>query len=175
MSFERYQQREYLDGLAQSHIVRQARSQAKLAEQIEPAHAYFLVGPQFAFQGRTGMNARQPFRTAKPLQCLRQPRTRNYLRPVRIGTAVCFIGGNIGACEHAHGLAKAEAIFLSGALHLAEVFDHPAQALTINFHPSPAHQRQPIRPGQQFLDFCDSQGLAIQRDFHTEIEQRIFA
>ena len=38
------QQRQHLNGLAQSHVIGQASPQAELGEQIQPPHANLLIG-----------------------------------------------------------------------------------------------------------------------------------
>ena len=38
------QQRQHLNGLAQSHVIGQAGPQAELCEQIQPTHANLLIG-----------------------------------------------------------------------------------------------------------------------------------
>ena len=46
LALEHQQQREHLNGLAESHVVGQARAETEFGEQIKPAHAHLLVGPQ---------------------------------------------------------------------------------------------------------------------------------
>ena len=56
LALENEQQRKHLDGLAESHVVGQARAQAEFREEIEPAHAHLLIRPQ----GRLSAHRRDP-------------------------------------------------------------------------------------------------------------------
>src|ERR1700676_3896712 len=78
------QQREYLNSLAQPHIVGEAGPETELGKQVKPAHAHLLIGTQSAIQSRAGIDASQFLRTAQSLQGLREPRTRDDLPPVRL-------------------------------------------------------------------------------------------
>jgi len=87
---EHEQQRKYLHGLAQAHIVRQTRAQSEPGEQVQPSHAGLLVRPQAGLEFRSGADLRQPLRLTQLLQDVGQPRACNKLRPVAVrgGTAI---------------------------------------------------------------------------------------
>ena len=94
----------------------------------------------------------QSLRTAQSLQCLREPRARDDLPPLRFARSRVVVGRHIGASDHAHGFTKTETTLGGNALDLAEIFHHSAQPLAVNLHPTPSNQREPIGLSQQLAD-----------------------
>ena len=175
LALENEQQRKHLNGLAESHIVGKTGSETEFREEIKPAHADLLVGPQHALQRIAGVDLRQPLRTAQPLQGLRQPGAGDHLRPVGVGRGAHALGVDIRAGQQPHGLAEGQAVVLGRALRFAEARDDALQVLAVEFDPPPSHQREPIRPSQQIADFGGCERFTIERDFHMEIEQRVLS
>ena len=162
--------------LPKSHVVGQARPETELREEVEPAHAHLLVGPQRAVQRRAGVDAGQSLRAAQTLQRFCEPGARRPPEPTRRRHPRQVIAGcDVGAGEHTHGLPKAEPVLRCRALDLAEVLQHAAQPLAVDFDPTAADQRQPIGFRQQLLDLGGGQAFAVESDLHVEIEQRVLA
>ena len=126
LALENQQQRKHLNGLAESHVVGQACTQAEFGQEIKPPHAHLLVGPQGPFQRIAGIDLRQPLRAAQPLQGLRQPGAGDHLRPVGVGYGRIF-RGDVRAGKQPHRFAEAEAVLTRGALDLVEALDHASQ------------------------------------------------
>src|SRR5205814_5189909 len=84
------QQRKHLNGLAKPHVIGQARAEAELRDEIEPAYSHLLIRPQRRVQSRTGVDSGQSLRGPETFQCLREPRAGGYLRSLGAG-----IGGGI--------------------------------------------------------------------------------
>ena len=119
LPLEYEQQRKHLNGFAEAHVVGQARSQAELREQIEPAHADLLVRPQRAVQRGAGVDSRQSLRTAQVLSAFPPATDR---RPPGPNRRRCRLGAHlladIGAGEQAHGFPESQTVLRRGALDL---------------------------------------------------------
>ena len=116
---------------------------------------------------------RQCPRIAQALQSLGQPGAGDHLRPIGVFCRDRIFGSDIRAGEQPHGRAECQPIALSRAFDFAETLDHPFQLVAVDLDPLAAHQRQSIGTGEQFTDFLRRERLAIERDFHMEIEQRV--
>ncbi len=152
-ALENQQQRKHLNSFAESHIVGKASAQAELGEEMEPAHAHFLIGPQFAVQRIAGIDMRQSLRAAQAFQGLRQPGSGYHLRPVGAGIRRRVLGIDVRPGEQAHGLAERQSVLARRPLDLAEALDHSSQAFAVNLYPAAAHERESIGPGQAVRRF----------------------
>ena len=168
------QKRQYLDSLAEAHVIGKATPKTELREEVEPAHTHLLVRPQRSVQGGAGFDAGQPLRTAKSFQPFVQPGSRDHLGPIGVGPAI-VVGRDIGAGKHAHSFPKTEAAVGGVTLDHLEMLEHPAQPLAIDLDPASSDQREPIRLGKQLVDLSGGQRLAVKRDFHAEVEERVLA
>src|SRR5262245_32697270 len=141
----RFEQREHLNGLAQSHVVRQTPAESELPQEVYPAQAVFLVWSQFPVElfGRIGR-----LDAFKPLQFV-----------AGSGERFVEVGFGLGAkerVEHADlRLAEAQMVFArlaesrEQAVFLQPVFgQHSVRAVVELDHAVAALQR-----GQQFWKF----------------------
>ncbi len=62
-----FEQREHLDGLAQTHVVREAAAEAEIAQEMEPAEAGALVAAQLAAESRRSNGRRDARELAQAL------------------------------------------------------------------------------------------------------------
>ena len=77
------QQRQHLDGLAETHVVGEAGAKPEPRQQVQPLHARPLIGTQRPLViGR--VDARRPVRVAQRGERLGEPGTRDGLAPVGI-------------------------------------------------------------------------------------------
>ena len=61
---ENQQQRQNLDRLAETHVIRKAGPEPELREQIEPLHPSLLIGAERTPKRPTGIYTREPFGAA---------------------------------------------------------------------------------------------------------------
>ena len=153
LALEHKQQRQHLNGLAQPHVVGQASAEAEFREQIQPAHAHLLVGPQRTIQRRAGIDLRQSLGAAQALSASPPATGRRPLEPSRLAIVSGGISrSDIGAGEHAHGFSESRGPSPRRCARLRRSARSCAQPLAVNFDPAPSHQRQPIGLGQQLPD-----------------------
>ena len=139
------EQREHLDGLAEAHVVGEAGAEAEPRQQVEPADADLLIGPQRAVQLAAGVDLREPLGRAQPLEGLGEPGAGDHARPVRVGAVGRAVLGDVRAGEHAHRLGEGEPAFGREPLGLPEPLHRPLEPLPIDLDPLAADERQPVR------------------------------
>ena len=83
------QQRQDLDRLAEPHVVGEAGAEAEAGQQVQPAQAGLLIGPQRAVQGRARIDG-GAVRSAQGFERLREPGPGGHVRP--FGRFVCGLG-----------------------------------------------------------------------------------
>ena len=170
------QQREYLNGLAQSHIVGEAGPETELGEQIKPAHAHLLIGTQRAVQSRAGIDASQSLRTAQVPSA--SPRATDRRPPCPSPLAL--------AAESSSACTSAPAIMRSASRRLrplsAAARSTSPKCSIIRLSRSRSTSTQRPRTSASPSDLANNSRIsaavkrfAVERDFHAEIEQRILA
>ena len=87
-------------------------------------------------------------------------------------SAASAITIHAGSGDHAHGLAKREALVGGAMLDGLELLEGPAQPIMIDLDPFSANQGQAVGLREQLLDLGRRKPFAIERDLHLEIEQR---
>ena len=140
---------------------------------MQPAHAHLLIGPQRCPQRRARVECFQRLRAAQPLQRLHQPGTGHHLRPVHAGFRNDRRARRIGAREHPHGLPKTQALRRSGLVHPLKVLQRRRKLLAVDLDPLTSNQREPFGLGEQFSDLAGIKRLAVERDVHAEVQQRV--
>ena len=78
-----------------------------------------------------------------------------------------------GARHHAHGRDEAQPVALRQLLCFAELGDRALQPIAIDLHPLATQQHQRVGARQQRGDFLLRQCLAVERDFHLEVEHAL--
>ena len=175
LTLQHHEQREHLNGLAQTHIVGETAAKTEAGQEVEPAHARLLIGPQRGLQCVAGLHAREPFLAAQRFQRFGQPGAGHHPRPVAVGLDRRTVSQCICAGHEAHRLAKGKPALGGGLFDAAEMFEHAAELAAVNLHPVPADELEPVGAGEQLLDFGRGEPLALQCHFHFEIEQRLLA
>ena len=115
----------------------------------------------------------QPLRLTQALQGLGKPRPRHQLRPLSIRRINRIIKRCTG--HQAHCLGKGQAGVCRRLLDGLEARQHALELVAIHLYPAPANQLQAVGPFEQRPDISRTERLAIERDLHAEIEQRIFS
>ena len=171
--FQHQQQRQHLDGLAEAHVVGEARAESEPGEQMQPLHAGLLIGPQRAVERSPGIDARETVGPAQLGQRLREPRPGDGLAPVGVALDGARVPGNSGARQQAHRLAERQALGGGPPLDRLELIERPAQSFMIDFDPLAADEGEPVGLREQALDLGRRQRLAVERHLHAEVEQRV--
>ena len=174
LPLQHQQQREHLDRLAEPHVVGQAGAEPEAAR-AGAASARRPAGRAAACPAAPapGSTCASPCGLRSPLQRLGQPGPGDDLRPVGVGGRRLVL-----ARRRARRRAGASPRRTPGRSRAAvrssclEAVEHALQLLAVDLDPAAAHQRQPVRSGQQLADLGGGQRLAIERDVHAEIEQR---
>jgi hypothetical protein len=65
---ENQEQRQYLDGFAQSHVVRETGAKPEAVQQVEPTDAGLLIGPQCRLERRSRLDAGESVGLRRPLR-----------------------------------------------------------------------------------------------------------
>ncbi len=125
------------------------------------------------FRAAPGSDICQSLGAAQTFQRLRQPGTRYHLRPVGALRGGDVPGRHIGPGQQTHGLAKAEAVLLRGALGFAEAVHCLLQLLRSNSIQRPRTSASPSDLASSSPDFGGGRAFPVERDFHLEIEQRV--
>jgi hypothetical protein len=97
------------------HVVRQARAETELGQEIKPAHARLLIGPKRSLKGIPWINSGQVFGTAASLESPGEPRAGLDMRPLR-GRRRAGGGADFGSCQQTHGLPERYALLFRQAL-----------------------------------------------------------
>ena len=171
-ALEYQQQRQHLNRLAQSHVVGQASAESEPGQRIEPPYSRLLVGPQAGLEFRPGINRCESLRPAQSGQGIRQPRAGRQLRPVGVGRFAAFAGRCTG--QQAHRLGKRQAVFCRVSNGF-KALQQAADGFLIDLDPATTDELQAIAALEQRLDLGIAQALAVQTNFHAEIQQRILA
>ena len=82
---------------------------------------------------------------------------------------------DVRAGEHPHGLGEREPTLRREPFGLLEATHHPLEPFAIDLDPLAADEREPVCAGQDLLHLGGGQPLAVERDLHAEVEQRILA
>ena len=172
---EDQKQRQDLDRLAESHVVGEAGAQPQARQQLKPAHAGLLIGPQRRLQRPAGIGVQCAARTAKRRQRLGQPWTGDGLAPVGVGSAGSLVLGDRRSRHQAHGLAERKALGGGPPLDRLEAIERAAQPLAVDLDPSAADEGKPVGFGEQLPDLRGRQRLALERHLDAEVEQRVEA
>ena len=172
LASEHEQQRRDLNGFAEPHVVGQASPEPELREQIEPAHAHLLVGPQRAVQRRAGIDARP---TPPGCEVLSASRASQGLRP---------LAPNRGRPAASSAATSAPASMRMASPKLrpfsAAVRSTSRKCSIIRLSRSRSTSTQRPRTSASPSDLASNslisaavKRLAVERDFHAEIEKRI--
>ena len=116
------------------------------------------------------MNAGQSRGVAQPLERVGQPGAGGDLRPIDIGFVARLLERRAG--QQAHRFAERQAAGCR-LLDRLEARQHALQSLAIDFHPAAPYELQAVGAGQELPDLRRTQGLAIEAQFHAEIEQGV--
>ena len=170
------QERQNLYGLAQAHVIGQARTQAQAVQEREPADAHLLVGPQLGSEpGDVRRAAAQCFGPAQGVECVLEPRAGHHLRPIGDlgGRGGLGAVGQGRAGEEAHTFDEGEPVPSRRRLDLFPVLERVPEAGSIRLDPLPPDQCETLRGREDLLDLRLAQRLPVQGHAHVEVEQRI--
>ena len=108
---EHQQQRQHLHRLAEAHVVGEAGAEAERREQMQPAHAGLLIGPQRRLAAsRARIDARERVGMTQACERLGQPRTGDDAATSRAaGVGWRASPDDVRAGDQAHRLGEAEA------------------------------------------------------------------
>ena len=160
--FLHQQQRQHLDGLAEPHVVGQAGAQAEARQQMQPARAGTLVGPQRALAAPARDRRRRRPRRAAPSGF----RSSHGPAVTRDQSASAAAGSSpVTAAPASIRIASAKlrpsrAASASASRNRSMVLLEPG---AIDFHPLAAQQHQVLGAGQQGGDLVLGQGFAVER------------
>ena len=166
-------QRQHLHRFAESHVVGQTSAEAECGQKAQPAHAHLLVWTQRRFQRFSGFNLRERIGMTKTFERLGEPRPGTDARPIGRDCFVGCVTGDVRCRQHTHCFREAQAIRRRCPLGCLKLFDHMGELLSIELNPSSANEVKSVGAREKFGDFLAAQPLAIQRDFHAEIEQSV--
>ena len=167
-------QRQHLHGLAQTHVVGQARAEAKAGEQMEPPHAHLLVGSQCRLEIVVGVDPGECVWMAKSVERVCQPRTDHHARPVRRGVN-WPVARDACAGEQAHRVGETEPAVRRRPLNRSKLAEHGGELVLTQLYPPAADEVQTIGPCEQRLGLGGRQTLAVERDLHLETHERASA
>ena len=144
---------DYLDSLAEAHVVCEARAEAPLGEEREPGEAALLVVAQRAAQAGRGRQQCEQLVAAQLVDKAAKPAVRLHLFDAQASEAT-------EAERERHGLADGQLLRLRGA----ERAQRLAQHVAVDLYPPVAeeHERRPLI--QQELDFLLRDRFAVHAD-----------
>ena len=164
---------QHLDRLPQPHVVGQAGAQAEAREEPEPADPDRLVRPEHGPEG-LGIRRGQPLRRAQVREGRREPLPGDHPGPV----APALRGrGRLSRFDRrpgqeAHRLPEGEAL-ARGAPRALPVSEDLTELFPIELHPPSAHEREPVRAGEELAPLGVGDGLAVERQGDREVEERV--
>ncbi len=142
---------------------------------MQPADSDILVGAQGAVKLAAGVDPGELVGRAQPLERLGQPGAGDDPGPVEIGAGRRAVLADVRSGEHPHRLGEREAAFGREPLGLPEPAHHPLEPLTVDLDPLAADEGEPIRAREDLLHLGLGQLLAVERDLHAEVEERVRA
>ena len=178
LALEHQQQRKHLDGLAESHVVGQARPETEFREQVKPAHAHLLVGPQRALQRVAGVDLRQALRSCAALSESPQARGRPPPAPSRHRPRRPYLQRRPLRPRRPTGAwprrrpGRSRSAVRSTSRKRSIMLCRCSRSISTH---RPRTSASPSDPGQQVANLRGGERFAVKRDIHTEIEQRVLS
>ena len=173
VALRKQQQRQDLDGLAETHVVGEAGPEPETADEPQPGDAGLLIGPQRALQRRAWISACGAW-GPQGLQRLGEPRPGGDFRPAGAG-GFRFILGHRRAGKHPHRLGETHPLASGEGFGVGKLRHRLFETGAIDLDPLAAQERQSVRSGEQRVDFRLRQRFAIERRRDLEIEQSVKA
>ena len=117
---ENQEQRQYLDGFAQSHVVRETGAKPEAVQQVEPTDTGLLIGAQRRLKRRTRLDAGESVGAAQALESLREPGSGAHRRPVGIRRVARLLLFYRDAGHQPHGIGERQSAVGRCRFDLAE-------------------------------------------------------
>ena len=169
------QQRQHLHRLAQPHVVGKAGAEAERRQQVKPAHAGLLIRTQRRLQRVAGIDARERFRAAKPFERLGEPGAGDDCDQSAARVARRH-GRDVRARRAGASPRRTRDRLLRPPARPRETRRACGRASSRSTSTQrPRTRCRPFERRQQLRDLVGSQSLAVERDLHSEVEQRVRA
>ena len=167
------QQRQHLDGLAQTHVVGQAGAQTELLQEAQPRHPGTLIGPQRALQRRARRHRRQLARLPQPREGLPQGGAGGHLHPGPLRFGPLFLTQiRRRPGQQPHPLDERDFPVPACLLQRLPVGDGLLQLVAVHLHPLVLQQHQAIVAGEQGRQLLRRQRAVADRNLHLEVQHR---
>ena len=169
---ENQEERQYLDGFAQSHVVRETGAKPEAVQQVEPTNTCLLIRSQCCLERRSRLDAGESLRAAQAFESLCEPGPGAHRRPVGI-RRVARLLLHRDAGHQPHGIGERQSAVGRCRFYLAKSVEELLELVSIHLDPASAKELQSVGPFEQGADFGCRESLLSERQLHLKVEQGV--